>query len=413
MKRTLAFAASLLLLGACSSDGYTIRGKIAGLDNPYVYLLRYTGEVEVIDSAKVTKGDFVFRDFDEEGNEIVSIMFEMKNEADDSTHRKTNESHFKKLDADRRKKGCEYAVLVSLLEPDNELYAAGITDVSYRFEKMYVIRPQFFIPLAAQYSRPEEKNRNVGIVLSGLLTGILASRVVSGAVGEWLGWREMYVMATGLMTLSAIAAFRILPDTRPNFSGSYGALMRSLFTLLRQYPLLRLYSVRAAFAFGALLCFWASLAFKMAQAPFHAGSDIVGILGLCGIAGALTATVAGKYITRVGIHRFNCIGALLQFIAWALFLFGAESYASFVFGIVAIDIGMQCIQLSNQAPLFGLCPAASNRINTIFMSTYFAGGTLGTFLSGAAWAHFGWPGVVAAGALLSAASLSLTLLSGK
>ena len=273
--------------------------------------------------------------------------------------------------------------------------------------------PQFFIPLAAQYSRPEEKNRNVGIVLSGLLTGILASRVVSGAVGEWLGWREMYVMATGLMTLSAIAAFRILPDTRPNFSGSYGALMRSHFTLLRQYPLLRLYSVRAAFAFGALLCFWASLAFKMAQAPFHAGSDIVGILGLCGIAGALTATVAGKYITRVGIHRFNCIGALLQFIAWALFLFGAESYASFVFGIVAIDIGMQCIQLSNQAPLFGLCPAASNRINTIFMSTYFAGGTLGTFLSGAAWAHFGWPGVVAAGALLTAASLSLTLLSGK
>ena len=94
-----------------------------------------------------SKGDFVFRDFDEEGNEIVSIMFEMKNEADDSTHRKTNESHFKKLDADRRKKGCEYAVLVSLLEPDNELYAAGITDVSYRFEKMYVIRPQFFIPL--------------------------------------------------------------------------------------------------------------------------------------------------------------------------------------------------------------------------------------------------------------------------
>ncbi len=81
------------------------------------------------------------------GNEIVSIMFEMKNEADDSTHRKTNESHFKKLDGDRTKKGCEYAVLVSLLEPDNELYNAGITDVSYRYDKMYVIRPQFFIPL--------------------------------------------------------------------------------------------------------------------------------------------------------------------------------------------------------------------------------------------------------------------------
>ena len=94
-----------------------------------------------------TKGDFVFRDFDEDSNEIISIMFEMKNEADDSVNRKTNESHFKKLDADRKKKNCEYAVLVSLLEPENELYNAGITDVSYRFEKMYVIRPQFFIPI--------------------------------------------------------------------------------------------------------------------------------------------------------------------------------------------------------------------------------------------------------------------------
>ena len=108
---------------------------------PHAY---FEKDNEVIEG---TKGDFVFRDFDEEGNEIISIMFEMKNEADDSVNRKTNESHFKKLDADRKKKGCEYAVLVSLLEPENELYNAGITDVSYRFEKMYVIRPQFFIPI--------------------------------------------------------------------------------------------------------------------------------------------------------------------------------------------------------------------------------------------------------------------------
>ena len=94
-----------------------------------------------------TKGDFVFRDFDEEGNEIVSIMFEMKNESDESAYRHKNEEFFKKLDADRAKKGCEYAVLVTLLEPESELYNQGIVDVSYRFEKMYVIRPQFFIPL--------------------------------------------------------------------------------------------------------------------------------------------------------------------------------------------------------------------------------------------------------------------------
>ena len=99
------------------------------------------------DASEGSKGDFIFRECDEEGNEIVSIMFEMKNESDDSSHRHKNEDFFKKLDTDRRKKGCEYAVLVTLLEPESELYNQGIVDVSYRFEKMYAIRPQFFLPM--------------------------------------------------------------------------------------------------------------------------------------------------------------------------------------------------------------------------------------------------------------------------
>ena len=94
-----------------------------------------------------TKGDFVYIEKDESGVVILSIMFEMKNEEDDSTHRKRNADHFAKLDKDRRNKDCEYAVLVSLLEPESELYNQGIVDVSYEFKKMYVIRPQFFIPM--------------------------------------------------------------------------------------------------------------------------------------------------------------------------------------------------------------------------------------------------------------------------
>ncbi|MBE6472849.1 MAG: DUF2130 domain-containing protein [Coriobacteriaceae bacterium] len=94
-----------------------------------------------------TKGDFVFREEDEDGNEIISIMFEMKNETDSTSTKKKNEDHFAKLDKDRAKKGCEYAILVSLLEPDNELYNEGIVDVSHRYPKMYVVRPQFFIPI--------------------------------------------------------------------------------------------------------------------------------------------------------------------------------------------------------------------------------------------------------------------------
>ncbi|OUN46809.1 hypothetical protein B5G20_07270 [Collinsella sp. An7] len=99
------------------------------------------------DASDGTKGDFIFRECDEAGNEVVSIMFEMKNENDETATKHKNEDFFKKLDADRTKKGCEYAVLVTLLEPESELYNTGIVDVSYRYPKMYVIRPQFFIPL--------------------------------------------------------------------------------------------------------------------------------------------------------------------------------------------------------------------------------------------------------------------------
>lgn len=99
------------------------------------------------DARNGSKGDFIFRDFDESGTEIVSIMFEMKNESDSSGTKKKNEDFFKELDRDRNEKNCEYAILVSLLEPENELYNTGIVDVSYRYPKMYVVRPQFFIPI--------------------------------------------------------------------------------------------------------------------------------------------------------------------------------------------------------------------------------------------------------------------------
>lgn len=99
------------------------------------------------DARTGSKGDFIFRDRDEDGLEIVSIMFEMKNENDETATKKKNEDFFKELDKDRTEKDCEYAILVSLLEPDNELYNTGIVDVSYRYQKMYVVRPQFFIPI--------------------------------------------------------------------------------------------------------------------------------------------------------------------------------------------------------------------------------------------------------------------------
>ena len=99
------------------------------------------------DAKTGSKGDYIFKDADDDGNEVVSIMFEMKNESDTTATKKKNEDFLKELDKDRNEKGCEYAVLVSLLEPESELYNSGIVDVSHRFPKMYIIRPQFFIPM--------------------------------------------------------------------------------------------------------------------------------------------------------------------------------------------------------------------------------------------------------------------------
>lgn len=271
--------------------------------------------------------------------------------------------------------------------------------------------PQIFVPIASQFSQPEHKGRNVGIVISGLLTGILASRVVSGFMGEVLGWRAMYYIAAGLMVVCAVVVLRVLPDIRPTFSGRYSQLMGSLFSLMRNYPALRVYALRSGLAFGSFLALWSCLAFKMAGAPFYAGSDVVGYLGLCGIAGALTASTVGKYVKKVGVRRFNLVGCALILLAWICVSAGGNSYAGLVAGVLLIDIGMQCIQLSNQTSIFELCPSASNRVNTIFMTTYFAGGSLGTLLAGTCWEQAEWMGVTAVGMALTLCSLAITLCS--
>ena len=271
--------------------------------------------------------------------------------------------------------------------------------------------PQIFVPIASQFSRPENKGRNVGIVISGLLTGILASRVVSGVVGDLWGWREMYYMAAVLMLVCALVVWRVLPDIQPTFRGRYTDLMKSLGSLVRDYPALRIYSLRAGLAFGSFLAMWSCLAFKMGQAPFYAGSDVIGFLGLCGIAGALTASFVGQAVKKVGVRRFNYIGDVLLLLAWFFLSVCGDTYVGIVLGVLLIDIGMQCIQLSNQTSIFELCPAASNRVNTIFMTTYFAGGSLGTLLAGSCWELAGWWGVTAAGVSLVTVSLALTVFT--
>jgi len=216
-----------------------------------------------------------------------------------------------------------------------------------------------------------------------------------------------------MMFVCAVVVLKVLPNIQTNFRGKYSDLMKSLLALVKEFPQLRIYSIRAALNFGSLLAMWSCLAFKMGQAPFFANSDVIGMLGLCGVAGALTASFVGRYVKRVGVRRFNFIGCGLILLSWLLFFVGENTYAGIIAGIIMIDIGMQCIQLSNQTSIFELNPRASNRINTIFMTTYFIGGSMGTFLAGSFWQLYGWHGVIGIGVLLTGISLLITIFFKK
>lgn len=253
----------------------------------------------------------------------------------------------------------------------------------------------------------------MGIVLSGLLTGILASRVVSGYVGEWLGWREMFIIAALIMIVCLILTLKIMPQIDSNYVGTYRGLMKSVFHIVASNARIRLYAIRAAFCFGSMMAIWSCLAFRLAQAPFFSGSEMVGTLGMCGIAGALAASGLGKLVNQWGIRKLSLYGACLQLVAWTTaYLFG-DTYMGLIVAIILVDIGLQCLQLSNQSGCIQEMPEASNRANTIFMTTYFIGGSFGTYCAGLAWTHEGWMGVCAVGAVLAAISLSITICNKK
>ena len=269
------------------------------------------------------------------------------------------------------------------------------------------IMPQLFIPMAALYSLPENKSRNRGYVASGLITGIVSARAVSGYVGDWLGWRWMFFIVAFLMLVGLLVSLRMMPQVTLTFKGNYRQLMHTVGSIFMSHPRIRLYSLRPAMSFASMMSIWSCMAFHLAGSPFHAGSDAVGMLALCGVAGAIAASGAGKYVSRVGIFRMSIIGGSLQLMAWSsAWLFG-DTYTGLIVAIILADIGAQCLQVSNQSGSLQQLPQATNRVNTIFMTTLFIGGSLGTFFSGLGWSMKGWLGVCIVGGFFASATLLL------
>jgi predicted MFS family arabinose efflux permease len=266
--------------------------------------------------------------------------------------------------------------------------------------------PQLLLPMAASLAPEADRGRIVGRIMSGLLIGILLSRTVSGYVGAHLGWRTVFEGAAALMlALAGLLAWR-LPRDRPSFQGTYASLMQSLLTLIRELPPLRRSALVGAGIFAAFSVFWTTLAFYLEGPAYHYGSDVAGFFGLVGAVGALAAPLAGKAADTRGPRYAITAGILLALASFVLLGVGGGYLAGLVLGVILLDVGVQSAHISNQTLVFSLRPEARSRLNTVYMTGYFTGGSLGSIIGGLAWTHFGWPGVCAVGGAFVALALA-------
>jgi predicted MFS family arabinose efflux permease len=272
--------------------------------------------------------------------------------------------------------------------------------------------PQLFVPMAAQLSDDKNRGRTIGIVMSGLLIGILGSRVISGFVGERFGWRVMFYAAAFLMVVLFLILKYKLPTINPVFKGTYGSLMKSLYHYFKTDASLRLATLRGGLAFAGLSAFWTTLVFLL-EDSFGYGSTIAGAFGILGIVGALGATVIGKISTNISSHSILVVGTVLLILSWVILFFSTHSLIGLMLGVIVVDLGMQSVHITNQKIIFSNAPEARNRVNTIYMVGFFIGGALGTVLGALAWANYQWSGVATLGITLSSILLIIHFIFRK
>jgi predicted MFS family arabinose efflux permease len=259
--------------------------------------------------------------------------------------------------------------------------------------------PQMVVPFAVGLVRPEHRGRAIGTVMGGLLSGILLSRTASGAIGELLGWRWTFVAAAGFMAGLTAVLRLALPPQHPPEPLPFWRILASLGQVVRGEPLLRRHAVIGALGFGSFSVFWSTLSFHLATLGY--GSSTAGMFGAVGVAGVAVAPLVGRLAGRVATTLINAVALATVAISFAVFGASGTSLVALGLGVVLLDTGVQANHLANQTLLLGLRPALRNRINAVYMVTYFIGGALGTAIGAAAWAHAGWLGVCAAGAALA------------
>jgi predicted MFS family arabinose efflux permease len=278
------------------------------------------------------------------------------------------------------------------------------------FVGLFSVSPQMFVPFAAHLAAPERRGRSVGIVMSGLVIGILLSRAASGYIGNALGWRVMYWIASVLTLSLAIVVALSLPRSTAGLRLPYGRLLGSMWQLIRTEPVLRESALSAAMLFGAFSAFWSMLAFRLETPPLHYGSQVAGLFGLIGIAGAGAAPIAGRLADRLDPRVNVRVALIATALAFVILAAAGHTIAGLAAGIIVLDAGVQAGHVTNQSRIFNLLPEARNRLNTVYMVSFFLGGAAGSVLAANAWQRWGWAGVCAVGLAMPAiAAIRLSL----
>jgi predicted MFS family arabinose efflux permease len=260
--------------------------------------------------------------------------------------------------------------------------------------------PQQLVPFAAVMSRPTERGRSVGTVVSGIMVGILLGRTIAGVVGAAYGWRAVYGLEAVFMIPVWIAAASLLPRGLPSTNLSYGRLLASLWPLARDNRPIRESMLIQALLWACFNAFWVNLAALLANGPWHLGSAWAGGFGIIGAAGAFAASFGGRAADRLGSRTVIAASIGIVTLAYVL-LAGAESSLTLlIIGVIVLDIGVQAGLVSNQTRAFAVDPKAQGRINSLYMTATFFGGAVGAMVSGWLMTRFGWTGIAAFGVTL-------------
>jgi MFS family permease len=254
----------------------------------------------------------------------------------------------------------------------------------------------------------------VGTIMTGLLLGILLSRLVSGLVAEHLGWRAMFVIAAGSIAGFGVAAWRGLPSIQATTQLAYGALLGSLGQLWLRHGLLRRAALSQALVSVGFSAFWSTLAVMLHGAPFHLGPSAAGAFGLAGAVGALGAPIAGRLADRhgpEGVGRLGTVLVLVSFAAMALAPWLSTSAQLVLLAACAVgfDLGVQTSLIANQTIIYGIDLGARSRLNAVLLFGMFVGMTAGAAMGSQLLAVFGWQAVIGLAVVGAAAALGVRL----